>query len=159
MNGSIFNEHTNTLKETAHGINIDTILPPYAMRQCLSLMFGLHNFHLALPTTKMDAINSIWQMEFLRGWVHALTTPPPPLPQNHTHTHIPCRGCSGHTIWVMEAGATEWTKLYGNAYIRLNIAVFCDMMLCHWVSLFLMLLRTTASEMAGTTCPVLQGLW
>jgi hypothetical protein len=59
----------------------------------------------------------------------------------------------------MEAGATEWKKLYGNAYIRLNIAVFWDMKLCHWVSLFPMLFRTIASEMAETTCPVLQGLW
>jgi hypothetical protein len=59
----------------------------------------------------------------------------------------------------MEAGAIEWTKLYGNAYSRLNIAVFWDIMLCHWVSLFLTLLMTIASEMAGTTCPVLQGLW
>ena len=66
-------------------------------------------------------------------------------PFPNSHTQIPCQGFNGHTIWVMEAGATEWLKLYGNAYIRLNIAVFCDMMLCHWVSLFLMLLRTIAS--------------
>ena len=31
-------------------------------------------------------------------------------------------------------------------------------MLGHCVGLFLMLLRTTASEMAETTCPVLQGV-
>jgi len=138
----IFNEHTNTLKETAHYINIDTILPPCAMSPCLSLMWGLHKFHLALPTTKMDAVNSLCQMEFVRGWVHVLATPPPlPFPpQTHTHTQIPCHGYTGHTLWVMEAGATEWMKLYGNAYIRLNIAVFWDIMLCHWVSLFLMLL-------------------
>ena len=154
MNGSIFNEHTNTLKETAHGINIDTILPPSAMRWCLSLTFGLNIFHLALPTTKMDAVNSIWQMEFVRGWAHVLATPP-----SSSHTQIPCRGCNGHTLWVMEASATEWTKFYGHAYIRLNIAVSCDMMLCHWLSLFLMLLRTIASEMAEITCPLLQSLW
>jgi len=59
----------------------------------------------------------------------------------------------------MEAGATESTKLYVNTYIRLNIAVFWDMMLCHWLSLFPMILSTIASEMAETTCPVLQGLW
>jgi hypothetical protein len=104
MNCSAFNEHTNTLKETAHGINIDTILPPSSKSPYLSLIFGLHKFH--------------------------------------THTQIPCQGCNGHTLRIMEAGATEWTKLYGNAYIRLNIAVFWDIMLCHWVSLFLMLLKT-----------------
>jgi hypothetical protein len=62
-------------------------------------------------------------------------------------------------LWIIEAGATEWMKLYENAYIRLNIAVFWDTMLCHWLSLFRMLLRAIAFEMTETTCPVLQYLW
>jgi hypothetical protein len=88
------------------------------------------------------------------SWQH-----PPPPPDMHARTQLHSQGCNGHKLWVVEAGATEWTNLYGNAHIRLNIAVFWDIMLCHCVSLFLMLLRTIASEMAETTCPVLQGLW
>jgi hypothetical protein len=62
--------------------------------------------------------------------VHVLATPPPP----DTHTQLPSQDCNGHIVWVMEAGATKWTKLYGNAHIRLNSAVFWDIMLCHCVS-------------------------
>jgi hypothetical protein len=83
---------------------------------------------------------------------------PFPLPLKLTYTQIPCHGCNGHTLCVIKAGATEWVKLYGNAYIWLNIAVFWDKMLCHWLNLFLMLLRTIASEITETTCPVLLGL-
>jgi hypothetical protein len=68
----------------------------------------------------------------------------------HAHA-IPCHGCNGHTVCVIKAGATECVKLHGNAYIRLNIAVLWDKMLCHCLNLFLMLLRTIASETAGTT--------
>jgi hypothetical protein len=54
----IFDEYTNTFKETGHGVNIDTILPPSALSPCLSQMSWLHKFHLALPTTKMGTVNS-----------------------------------------------------------------------------------------------------
>jgi len=83
-------------------------------------MCELHKFHLALPTTKTDTLNSLWQMESVRRWVHVLATPSPP----SSHTQLPCQDCKGHMLWVMEAGATEWMKLYGNAFIGLNNAVF-----------------------------------
>jgi len=62
-------------------------------------------------------------------------------PFPNSHTQIPCRGCNEHTLWVIEAGAPEGMKLYGNAYIRLNIAVFWDMMLCHLLSFFPMFFK------------------